>query len=938
MYRFKKIILFAAFTLLQLYGLGNPLAFTRLSIENGLSSNQVNAIFKDSKGFIWVGSLDGLDRYDGVELKAYSSKYDHPIENVLAIEEDQHGNIWAGTMAGLLRYSPHTDRVELIPLGSTSVHVQALKMLSDSLLGIGTAKGFYLMETDKLEVTSVNIPHIDRGKVLNVTDLISTVDGQCWLTTTTGLVRYDLATEKSQAFQCSLGSENTYNTFTSICRIGERLYLGTATVGIIEFDLVSQTFSKGVPTDNRLILNLSSDGEKLVFAGTNGGGVKIINTITGSVEDLIAEERNPSSLSSNSIYSFLLDDVGRYWVGTYSGGLCYSKNVEGSFKVQEIGPDQLQITQSIRSFYFAPDKSRYYGTRNGLAVVSRDGTFKLFRSEAGSDNHLNSNIILSVFPFGQEVLIGTYGGGLSLYTSAEQDIIPILAERNLAEGNIYDFATDASGNLWITSFDGLYRYTPDKHELVNYNIQNSALKDNQLFEIFFDSKGRLWLGSMTGVQAFSYEERDLVPIDLSIIPDNRFKINYVYEDQTGQIWVCTERGGLIQINPELSQSTLYQKKDGLSDNSVCTIIEDEAGNFWIGTLKGLCRFSPQSKHFTRYSIVDGLPGLVFTPAASHRDRNGRIYLGNEKGLVFFDPAEVDLQSSSSKIAITDFYLSGKEVVPKEGGILSSIMEETQEIRLSASSNDIGFRFVSLNYMNVSNNHYQYILEGIDEDWKDNGSNNSVFFEDLEPGAYTFRVRNVNDSNRKAVNETQVQILIRPLFFQSFLFYVLLACALTLGIGGLLRYIRSQPEVKIEQISPTKKTIKYNGFVVPANRSKAIISKVKKQMIEEKLYLNPNLKLLDLANRINVPMNEISQVLNQHLEQSFPDFINKYRVEEVKKLMLEEEFQRYTLVAIAKQCGFNSKTSFYRIFKRATGQTPADYMKAYTAKSSSEDLV
>nr|MBX2876608.1 helix-turn-helix domain-containing protein [Saprospiraceae bacterium] len=772
----------------------------------------------------------------------------------------------------------------------------------------------------------VNLPPSKVGQDFNVTDLLLMEGGQCWITTTSGLISYHLHSEKSQVYTCSLGPTVSYNSFTSVCSIGERLYLGTASMGIVEFDRMSHTFSSGIAIDNRLILNLASDGEKFVYAGTNGGGVKIIDVVTGTVENVIARQSKPESLSSNSIYALLLDGDGRFWVGTYSAGLCFSNIVEGSFKVFDLSADHPDINKSIRSFYFDSNGSKYYGTRNGFAATSANGVFNFFQSS--HTESLKSNIILSIYPYEAHLLIGTYGGGVSQYSLAEPSMTPFLAHTPLSQGNIYDFAQDSTGALWITSFEGLFRYSPQNNELINFNTQNSTLINDQLFAITFDSKERLWVGSMAGVQALEWGEQGLIPIDLSVIPDNRFKTNYVYEDRDAQIWICTERGGLIQLDPDLTKSTQYRRKDGLPDNSICTIVEDQEGNYWISTLKGLCRFSPAAKAFVKYSMADGIPGLVFTPAASYLQEDGTIYLGNEKGLVHFKPADLDEANSAAKIMITDFYLSGKEVLPQEGTVLTSVMEETQEIRLATQKNDIGFRFISLNYINASNNRYQYKLEGLDQEWKDNGSNNTVFFEDLEAGNYTFRVRNSNDSGLAAANEAQVKIFIRASFFTSSLFYALLLGTVLFGGIVLIRHIQSLPHKIKKKIDHSKSTQKYNGSRISLDRSDAIITELRRQMKEEKLYLNPNLKLLDISNQINYPMNEISQVLNQHLNQNFPDFINKYRVEEVKNLMSQEEFQRFTLVAIAQQCGFNSKTSFYRIFKKETGQTPADYLREY----------
>lgn len=906
--------------------MGTQHSFSKLSIENGLSNNHVNAIYKDSYGFIWIGTLDGIDRFDGIEIRHYSYRFSGALETVSSITEDLSRTLWVGTSTGLFRYNQKTDRFERVNTGMKNVTINTLAVLPNGNICVGTAEGLYLVNTKSVQSEKLILSDLPGNININVTGIFLDNHDNCWMTTSKGLFRYSFPDKKSELFQCMLMPQAAYNSFTSICSIGNKLYLGTTNAGIVEFDLSNKVYSKGLSTNNKIILNVASDNKELIFAGTDGGGLKIINIRTHEIESIETRENDPESLSSNSVYSFLLDEKGRYWIGTYSAGLCFTKNISGNFKLHNLITEYPEIDKSIRSFYFSPNGSQYFGTRNGFVQLSKNGSLKLFKSSPGDKIGLRSNIILSVFPFMGDILIGTYGGGLSRFSVANRQMQPFLESFNLSQENIYAFDIDNSGCLWFTSFYGLYRYSPKDKSIVNYNTQNSDLESNQIFYIKFDSKGRIWVGSMSGTHVFYYKENKLEQIDLSVISNNTFKTNYIYEDQAGNIWICTEKGGLIMVNPVLTQSSVYRDENGLPDNSVCAIIEGRPGEYWISTLKGFCKFLIQSHKFTKYYISDGLPGLVFTPAAAYLAPYGLIYFGNEKGLIYFTPDDVDEKSISSRILITDFYLSGKEVRPGENSVLDKIIEETHEIRLNERMNNIGFRFVALDFFNAADNNYQYKLEGFDENWKNNGSNNTVFYQNLKPGKYIFKVRNAKEADNISPNNAEVKIIIDSPLFSTPFFFVLLFLITIAGVFMIIRYKRMLPQKVRQLIDLLNKFEKYKGSRIPKSQGELIINELKRHMEEEKPYLNAELKLADLANYINHPINEISQVLNQDLDQSFPDFINKYRVEDVKKLMGDKDYKKFTLLAIAQKCGFSSKTSFYRIFKKETGKTPADYLK------------
>ena len=496
------------------------------------------------------------------------------------------------------------------------------------------------------------------------------------------------------------------------------------------------------------------------------------------------------------------------------------------------------------------------------------------------------------------------------------------------QGNAYGFKADHKGNLWIATFDGIYKYSPTEKTITNFNKQKNELSSDEIFDITFDSRDRLWIGTMSGTCAMALKGDRLEKIDLPASAVNNLKTNYIYEDLAGNIWICTERGGLIMLDPALKKSTNYRDTDGLPNNSVCAIIESSTGEYWISTLKGFCKYSSQTQKFIKFTLSDGLPGLVFSPAANYLSPDGTLYFGNEKGLVYFTPTEAAPTALKSKIRLTDFYLFGKLVKPGPESVIKQSIESTEEIRLNDWANSIGFRFVSLNFINPADNEYQYKLEGFDKEWRNNGSNNTAFYDKVRTGKYLFKVRNANDPDENSPNNINIRILVRHSLFSSPVFYGFLILLVLIGAVIMTKYIKKLQKDGKRLIDLPQKIEKYKGLKISDTNSVLIIRELKKYMEEKKPYLNAELKLADLASEINFPLHEVSQVLNQDLNQSFSDFINRYRVDEVKKCMEDKAFAKYTFIAIAQHCGFNSKTSFYRIFKNETGKTPADYFKEH----------
>jgi ligand-binding sensor domain-containing protein/AraC-like DNA-binding protein len=926
MARYKlRLLLLPLITFIIFTANASKFNFSKLSVENGLSNNEVNVIFKDSHGFVWFGTLRGLDRFDGVEIRSFADKFPEQVENILSIEEDSKSNLWIGTSEGLFQYNPNNDRFTKIAL-SEPASIGVIRSVNENQLFLGTNNGLVIYNSETGESEQI-IPNQEPDSEQNyITDILVDSHGSCWLATRKGLVKVSLDDKEINNYYFESEQQTDYNSFTSLCTIGNKMYLGTSNTGIVEFNLNSKIFTKNNSIGNFIVTTIASNNQEKLYVGTNGSGLKIINLRTNEVETVEKDEDDPRSLSSNSIYSFLLDESQRFWIGTYSGGVNYSNSVSGGFQLHPVSTDYAAVNKSLRSFYFSADGNRFFGTRNGFIHLDVEDNIKVFRTD-NSNGGLRSNIILTVYPFKDQILIGTYGGGISAYDPEKKMSALFLNEERFRTSNNYAFAKDIEDQLWIASFDGIYKYQQGTRKLRNYNTENSALSSNQIFYLTVDSKNRLWTGSNKGVSVFEITADSLKMIPLPAQLDLNYKVNYIDEDQAGNIWVCNEIGGLFKFNDDLDEFSVYTQKNGLPDNSTCAIIENSPGSFWISTLKGLCHFSLQNNQFKNYSISDGLPGLVFSPAAAYLTEDGKIWLGNEKGLVGFYPEDVDKKVIQSRIAITNLFIAGQNILPGEGSRLNKPIEFTEELVLNYKSNNIGFRFVDLNYLSSFDNNYFLLLEGHDNEWRNNGNSNTIYYENLKPGKYIFKVKNVVSASEEASNVYELKIVVKQAFTRSIFFWLgLFIIVLFIGFYFYRTYTRLR-KIQKEYLKEHEEMRKYQSSGLSTQDLNTIVEKVKQYIKSEKPYLNSELKLSAVSKELNIPSHHISQALNQVLDQSFSDFINKYRVREVRYMLENEAHQKLTLMAIARQCGFNSKTSFYRVFKKFTGKTPADYLES-----------
>ena len=871
-----------------------------ITTSEGLPSNTIGAIKKDSSGFIWLGTGAGLCRFDGCEIKTY------PVlagDDIWSIEELDTDTLLIGTVSGFKYFSRKTNEVFVLDIPSTIV--KAIKKIDDRRFLAGTEAGLFLV--DKHTPRQILL---DSGlsPCNHITSIIREDKDVYWFSTADGLGRIDVRTMKPVIYRMKDALSNT-NFFICLTRIGNQIYLGSFNKGVFRFDMSDKKFTKVDGFEHNLI---EAQGNQL-FVGTNGQGLKIMSLTDGSIEIASHKEKIRNTISSNTITSFLYDN-GIQWVGTQFGGVSYTPSTKARFFCYSKN-DFYTADYKVRSFYMFPDGNKLIGTRAGLFHVSeKDGTVRKYSLENHSSK-LRSNIILFINKVDDKILIGTYGGGMHVFDEKTLQLGDLSEEEPFLYGCFFHFTQDKAGHLWIASQEGLYQSTADGHILKKYDTMNSLLTTNAVFYVYADSMDRLWIGTKFGLFLMDIKSGKL-RTDCFGTPITD-EVKCIIEDSHKDIWVCS-RSGLYRIGEDLQVADHFTKENLLPDDQVMSILEDRQGNYWIATCEEVVKYTPSENKHCTYQMQNEIDDLDFNNAVV-MFADSTVWWTNEGGLIYTSEKNISVTKKlAANPTITSCYVGDVEYD-------FPYMDQSRGIVLPESGNSIRFKFSNLDYSLPNANVYEYRLEGYDKDWIKQNGVNEVTYKDLPSGKYVFKLR-VPDGD--VMTEQQTVVVVRKSYsflIGLFLVAVLIAILIVYFSSKIWKLKRRMTNERII-LSTVKEQGKAKKTVLPEVKVNSLLDNLLSYMENEKPYLSAKLNISDVSMKLDCTEIELSQLLNNHLNVNFSNFINTYRVNEIKHRLNQDNLSKYTLKALSEQCGFSSKTTFYRVFKNVTGMTPLEYCK------------
>jgi ligand-binding sensor domain-containing protein/signal transduction histidine kinase len=823
-------ILLAFFlALIPLQNTAQNIPFGHFSVREGLSNSFVNCLLQDRTGFIWFGTDDGLNRFDGFEVKVYRNDPNDNSsisENIIwALCEDHLGNLWIGTKSGgLNKYDPLTNRFEQWELDSASteeINITYIYEDSRNNIWIGTYRnGLYRFNPSQNKFehwqnTSDN-PNLLSGNF--ITSVIEDQNSNIWIATYSGLDKF-IPQQTDRPFKKVFTDFKNPIWYLAKSSFKENTIWIGAFNGLFNFDPVKEKLSQiNLPEKDVLQFGNSVSSvaeeyyldEKILWVGTFGGLVQM-NLSTGLEKRFLQTKKGDSEIVSNQINDLIVDRSGVVWIATENGLNLYSQK-KSKFNLIASAKPLSEILQqlsgkNVRAVTQTSDKSLWFGTDAGLFILKCNAG----NSSITQNSELQSLNIWSLFRGSSNNLwIGTYGQGLkelNLETNHLKSWKVDNPDFNVsAFGYVKTILEDDDGMIWLGFWGGGLAKLNPKTSNVNYwryEINNpSSLSHNDIWALYKDSRGRIWIGTNGGgLNLYNSEKQNsFYHWNSSEKNEHTLSSNNIYTicesasdrkpDNQTILWIGTANGlnrFIIKNDSGISDGSKlnveikhYTVDSGLPDNAIESLLEDESGNLWIGTSSGISFFNVEEESFTNYTTADGLNGSSFNSSAAFRTSEGIMLFGCTDGLNYFDPERIKQSNYSPPVVITDFQIHNQSTDINKSELNTSIFN-SKEIVLSYNQNDFSFEFTSLDFNAPEMNRYAYYMEGFDREWIYSAKRRFVTYTNLDPGEYIFQVKATNSDGLWNDEAAKFFILINPPFWKTWWAYTIYAVAF---IGSL----------------------------------------------------------------------------------------------------------------------------------------------------------
>lgn len=786
--------------------------FTHLSHDDGLSNNTVFSMVQDHQGFMWFGTPDGLNKYDGFDFKVFQN--DPSIPHSLASSNagnlfiDREGIIWIGTWgSGLIRLDPRTEISENYlhdpkdPKSLSDNRVQSLFQDSSGSYWFGTYKGgLNRFDPKKRQFKSYqHDPNNSKSLSHNrVWAILEGEDNTLWVATSEGLNQFDPQTESfTRFFYDSANPKSLSHNRTRTLHKTRHgvLWVGTEQ-GLNRFNPKTENFQRyfddpeqSIGRFGKSIRSIHEDHKGLLWVGSRHGLVRFDRHMK-TFDSFVHIPEDPQSLSENNVRSIFEDASGTMWIGMGNQGLNKFDNKAKKFNLVNL--DHLS-SKNVLSLLEDRRGALWVGTRgDGVSVLeSKNARLSHFRHELGKEESLIDNEVWALEEQKNGTIwIGTRNG-LDQWNPESQQFTHHQHDPNrkgtLSNDEIRVVFEDQQGDIWVGTYKGgLNRWDSEKQEFIHYSYDPqdpNSLSHREVWTIMEDRQGGLWVGTGDGLNRYDREEDHFTRYQHSSQTSNSLLgaiIYTVHEDEAGILWIGTDEG-LNRWNRKRNEFKHFTKKDGLLNQSIKGIQQDNRNFLWLSTNQGLSRFNPNTHIFRNYDVDDGLQSREFNAGVALQTESGEILFGGIKGLNRFIPEQVKDNPYLPPVVLTDFKKFAKSVKRSENKTFSEGLELSYEDRF------FSFEFAALDYSAPDRNQYAYKLDGFDRDWIQIGNKHEAHYTNLDSGNYIFRVKASNNDGIWNENGLALALSITPPPWKTWWAYLLYALSFFGALFGYVRY-------------------------------------------------------------------------------------------------------------------------------------------------------
>lgn len=760
-------------------GQSNSLSIKYIGVEHGLSNNIVNSLYLDQYGFMWMGTYDGLNRYDGYNFKIFRNNWgiaNSLINNhITALNGDKENRIWIGTQKGISYYSYADSKFHSLQYLDNGLKNNLIFSISgitiDKMSNVFFATeehGLFVLRKNSTLAESIKIK---AGKLFSVKALCVDENQILWFYAKDyGLCTYNIKTGK-----VLLAHQGIKNATSITNNKGNALLIGTEN-GLFQFDKNTKQINIVAEyTEGDNIMNLMLDKERKLWISTDGNGLKVLDLDKKKLSN-IPIGRDKGFLTSNSIGQVFEDNEHRKWIATLRGGINIIDQESAQF--QRIKKDPQKSNSLVNNFVlsFSEDEKHniWIGTDGGgLSVWNRaTNTFSNY-VKSSETNSLKSNFITSILnDADKNIWVGSFSGGIDRFDKASSTFKHYSCfnpSKNANDNNIWKLYQDRDKNIWVGTTRGgaLYKYNKIKDE---FELFDKRLID--IHALFQDSKGYLWAGNYS----------ELIKIDKEFKNHTYHKINTtiraINEDSKHHLWIGTEGSGLLDFNPSSGKFKRYLQRDGLPSSTVLNILVDDKDNLWCSTYNGLSQFNSRTGKFKNYYTSDGLQSNQFNYNASLKLKDGAFLFGGINGFNLFYPNNIKENKRIPKIVLTDFRINN---IPLDQ---DSRYKNTSIVNLEKISIPFNQAVISINYAAIEFSFqdqisYAYYLEGWDRDWNFVNKLSTAYYSRLDEGQYKLHIKSTDTEGAWSNNERIIIINILPPWYRTwwaYSFYFLLFSA------------------------------------------------------------------------------------------------------------------------------------------------------------------